>query len=814
MPAQTFPITTSAKYLLTDSRTVAFPTESVFFAIKTEKSNGHQFVKDLYSIGVTQFVLEASSCTESYLKNNKFLELCNYWVVDSATEALQELAKKHRENFAIPIIGITGSNGKTIVKEWLSQILGQKYIVVKNPKSYNSQIGVPLSVWQLNEKHQFGIFEAGISKPNEMQNLQEVIQPTMGIFTNIGTAHAEFFENIELKIKEKLILFKNVNQLFFCRDNNLLEKNINKYIETVNPNCKLISWSASDGLANSFKFETANNLLTFFDGKRYYTYKLPFFDEASVENICHCIIVAKYLEFEFALINKEIGQIRSIEMRLELKDGTNQTQLIDDSYSNDFIGLKLAIEFLNQQKIYDKKIVIISDILQTDENEQQLYQKITNLIEANKIDLFIGIGPIITKNANLFNSNSQFFYNTESFLDKIEALQLQNATILIKGARAYSFEKIVAALQAKNHDTFLEINLDNLTHNFNYFRKKLPKSTKVMAMVKAFAYGAGNKEIASLLQHIGANYLGVAYTDEGIFLRQNGINLPIMVMNPANTDFKKILEYKLEPEIFSLNKLQKLIEFIENENTFIKVHLKLDTGMHRLGFMANEIDEVNFHLQKNPNIIVASIFSHLVGAENDIHDKFTHNQKELFDTMAHKLMLNIGYKPLLHLLNSAGISRFAEYTMDMVRLGVGMYGVTNNLAERQSLEIVGTLKTKISQIKSILANETVGYGRNGSILNDSRIATIAIGYADGYNRRFGNGVGKVLVNGILCPTIGNICMDMTMIDITQTTANEGDEVIVFGQNPNIYQLAEQIGTIPYEILTNIGERVKRIFYKV
>ena len=815
MAAKKLPIVTNAKYLLTDSRSLSFANETCFFAIKTNKNNGHLYLKDLYLKGVKEFVIETNSATDAFLNNNSFLENCTFWVVDNAIDSLQELAASHRKKYEIPIIGITGSNGKTIVKEWLGQILALKFKIVKNPKSYNSQIGVPLSVWQLNENNQIGLFEAGISKVGEMQKLEKVICPTLGLFTNIGSAHDNYFENTNQKFQEKLKLFKNTKKVFYRRDSEIINNNFAEYFKAENPRCELISWSLTDKKANSFEFIRKTNQLVFLtETLAPKIYNIPFSDEASIENICHCILVATYFGIESERISLFLANLRPIEMRLELKDGINNTQLIDDSYNNDFIGLKLAIDFLNQQKRYNRKIIILSEILEPGESENKLYENIAKLIEVNKIDLLIGIGSKISNYAANFGEKAIFFNNTDSFLEKMDPTLIANATILIKGARTFYFEKIVNAFQAKNHETFLEINLDNLTHNFNYFKAKLPKTTKLMAMVKAFAYGAGNKEVANLLQYIGADYLGVAYTDEGVFLRENGINLPIMVMNPTEADFQKILDFKLEPEIYSIDKMYKLVKFIENKETIIKIHLKLDTGMHRLGFLANEIDQLIKELSENPNIIVASIFSHLVGAENPIHDTFSHTQFNIFEAMSSEIIQNIGYKPLLHILNSAGISRFKNYAMDMVRLGVGMYGVSSNETERQSLEMVGTLKTKISQIKHIAANETIGYGRNGQLFKDSKIATIAIGYADGYNRKFGNGTGQVLINGSLCPTIGSICMDMTMVDITEAIANEGDEVIIFGKNPSVYDLAKQIDTIPYEILTNIGERVKRVFYKV
>jgi Alr-MurF fusion protein len=814
MPYQQLPIASQAKYLLTDSRVVLFGTESIFFAIKTERNDGHLFVKNLYLKGVREFVLEKSSCTEFYLKTNNFLENCNYWIVDNSIEALQELVAKHRSQFEIPVIGITGSNGKTIVKEWLVQLLSPIYTIVKSPKSYNSQIGVPLSVWQMANFHDLGVFEAGISQVNEMEKLEKVILPTIGILTNIGSAHNEFFKDIPQKINEKLKLFSNVKKLVFCRDAEQVKNGIQEYFGIENAGCDILSWSMNDGGPRSFQFDSNIRKLTFFNGIDFFDFDVLFSDEASIQNLCNCIIAASALEVDMLFLKAQVANLRPISMRLELKEGINNTYLVDDTYNNDWVGLKLAIDFLNQQKKFSNKVVILSDILQEGQNDDLLYTDIASLFAASNIGQVIGVGPIISKNINKFPSNALYYQNTEAFLEALPSLNIKNASVLVKGARAFSFERIIHQLQAKNHDTFLEIDLDAIIFNLNFFKQKIKPTTRIMAMVKAFAYGAGNKEVATILQHYNVDYLGVAYTDEGIYLRENGINLPIMVMNPNENEFGKIIQYTLEPEIYSLKKLIKFVEFMEGQQGIAKIHIKLDTGMHRLGFMKPDMDTLIDILKQNPNIIIATIFSHLVGSESAILDDFSKEQYNIFKTMADEIANAIGYKPICHLLNSSGISRFSDYEMDMVRLGVGMYGVGHNTFDKQYLQQVTSLKSSISQVKEIEKNETVGYGRKGLVTRQSKIATISIGYADGYDRRFGNGIGQVLVNGVLCPTIGNICMDMTMVDITDANASEGDTVTIFGELPTIYDLAKSIDTIPYEILTNVGERVKRIFYKV
>ncbi len=809
------PISTSAKYLLTDSRTLAFPSESIFFAIKGTRNDGHQYIQELYLKGVREFVIEYNACSEVFLNLIATFENCKFWQVENAILCLQSLVTSHRNNYDIPVIGITGSNGKTIVKEWLAQLLNQKYIIVKSPKSYNSQIGVPLSVWQINKTHTLGIFEAGISQPGEMQYLEKVIRPTIGIFTNIGTAHDQFFENKITKINEKLLLFKNVEILIYCSDNLEIDRAVKIYMANHNPNCQLLEWSFGSNSKICFKIENGLNAVFLnytFSGDNFQL-QIYHNDLASIENLCHCIVLMKYLNFSWNEVQKGIKLLKPVSMRLELKNGINNSYLIDDSYNNDMAGLKLALDFMLQQKQHKIKIVILSDLLQSSDIEVELYKEIAALIDFNGVTLFIGIGRKMISNADKFPQNALFFATTDTFIDSIKNINFANSIILVKGARTFSFEKIVNALQLKTHETVLEINLDALTHNLNYFKSKIGNSTRIMAMVKAFAYGAGNLEVAHLLQFQKTDYLGVAYTDEGVYLRENGINLPIMVMNPNVSDYEKIIEFSLEPELYSLNKIASFCAFMEGQSGIAKIHVKLDTGMHRLGIQIFELELLINSLLSNPNIIVASIFSHLAASEATQFDHFTLQQIELFNEMANKISTAIGYSPLRHILNTAGISRFSDQKMDMVRLGVGLYGVGNTAEDLTELQTVGTLKTQISQVKLLEKGESVGYGRKGNIDKPTKVATIAIGYADGYDRRFGNGTGNVLINGVLCPTIGNICMDMAMIDVTKANANEGDEVIVFGKNPTIYSLAKQINTIPYEILTNVGERVKRVFFK-
>lgn len=818
----TEPIETSAQYLLNDSRQLTSPQRSIFFAIKGPHHDGHQFIEALYRKGVRQFVIETKACNDSLIKELSKMKDCSIWQVENSILALQNVALNHRKKYNIPVIGITGSNGKTIVKEWLSTLLANKFKIVKSPKSYNSQIGVPLSVWQMNDSHTLGIFEAGISRPDEMENLEKVIKPTLGIFTNIGSAHNEFFPNSVAKIREKAKLFANSDALIYCADYVEMDEFIKQEFIHENQRCKLLDWSRvlSSGIRVDWQIEEDGTSIQVIGDKELGTevweserYKTHFKDEASLENITHCIISMLHLGYDFYEIQSRLHSLRPVSMRLELKEGINDCYLIDDTYNNDLAGLTIALNFLGQQTQRQKKVLILSDLLETGITERNLYQQISQLIVEKNIEQVIGIGEVISRNKDLF-PNALFFRNTPEFLESREISQFHNALILIKGARRFGFEQIVHKLVQKTHGTVLEINLDAMTNNLNYYRDKIGQDTKIMVMVKAFAYGSGSLEVANLLQFHGVDYLAVAYADEGIHLRQNGIYIPIMVMNPSPADFEKIVTNNLEPEIYSLRILKAFSEFIDHQNRVAKIHIKLDTGMHRLGFEKKDIPELIETLRSNPNIWISTIFSHLVGADEEQFDDFTRSQIKLFNEMADPISAGIGYSPTRHLANSAGIARFPEARQDMVRLGIGLYGVAVTPHDQINLQTVGTLKTFISQIKTIPVGETVGYGRRGKVERETKIATIAIGYADGFDRGFSRGVGEVLVNGVRCPVIGNICMDMTMIDITETQAQEGDEVIIFGKDLTIMELAEKIQTISYEILTNVSGRVKRVFYQI
>lgn len=821
------PIVTTAKILLTDSRFLSNPEVSIFFAIKGERHDGHEFVIDLYQKGIKEFVLE-KNVVESNENLKTFIQQTDLkiWLVPNSIKALQNLASKKRQKFDYPVIGITGSNGKTIVKEWLNTLLETDFDIIKSPRSYNSQIGVALSVWEMSENHNLGIFEAGISLQNEMPHLERIIKPTIGIFTNIGSAHNEGFRSLKQKVSEKLKLFRDSTVLIYCKDYQEINEEVLILLKAVNPKIELLGWS-KNGLGQELVTTTSSHngtevTITWNDHK--YVFKVPFIDVASLENAIHCAYAGIYIsktnskKINLSKFFQRFLLLRQVAMRLELKQGNNSNYIIDDTYNNDLGGLKMAFNFMSQQQTKRKKVLIISDILQTGLPELDLYKNLAELIESQNIHFVIGIGQRISQNQNLFeNINSikpQFYESTAQFLKEFVLESLFDSLILVKGARTFEFEKIVNKLVMKIHGTVFEINLDALTHNLNFYRTKVGSKTKIMAMVKAFAYGSGSTEVASWLQYHRIDYLAVAYPDEGVVLRQDGIKLPIMVLNSDPETFFKVFEFNLEPEIYSLRILRAYLKFKQNVYPSVKtkIHLKIDTGMNRLGFIENDFEELLRLLIDQENIEVASIFSHLVGADENEHIAFSKTQIINFTILSEKIINKIGYSPLRHICNSAGIVRFPEAKFDMVRLGIGLYGVETSALEPEALQVVGTLKTTISQIKTIQKGDTVGYGRHGKVEKETRIATLAIGYADGYDRGFSKGVGKVMVNGTLCPTIGNICMDMTMIDISEASCKEGDQVIIFGQNPTISILSKSIGTIPYEILTGVSERVKRVFY--
>jgi alanine racemase len=800
-----------ANDLIIDSRTLTHPANSVFFAIKGQRHDGHSFITEAYGKGVRNFVVSREPSDLSALPD------CNILLVDDTLKALQILAAAHRSKFQIPVIGITGSNGKTIVKEWLFQLLSPDKKIVRSPKSYNSQVGVPLSVWQMNEEHELAIFEAGISEPDEMDRLQPVIRPDIGIFTNIGQAHDKHFINHQQKTGEKLKLFTKVKVLIYCSDYFDIQDRIIK--SEIDRNITTFTWSyinKADLKISKVGKDSQRSVVYGHYKNTECSITIPFTDDASVENAIHCWALMLYLGYEQSLIEMRMLQLTPVAMRLELKEGINHCSVINDSYNNDFNSLSIALDFLNQQKQHIHKTVILSDILQSSMDDDELYAKVSSLLKEKGVSRIIGIGKAIGRQAELFTIRKDFYDTTAAFLAKFPFSSFQNETILLKGARIFEFEQISRLIQQKSHDTVLEINLNALVHNLNHFRAKLQPATKIMAMVKAFSYGSGSFEIANVLQFQHIDYLAVAYADEGIELRKAGINTPIVVMSPEAESLDAMISYQLEPEIYSMRILELLLNAIRNRNetgtACVPIHLKLDTGMHRLGFLKEELNELISILKEQKSVIVRSIFSHLAASDDPAHDDFTRLQLAEFKEMGAQLKTALGDHILLHILNSSGISRFPEEQMDMVRLGIGLYGIGCNEQEQQALQNVGTLKSIITQIKEIPKGESVGYNRMWTAAQKSRIAIIPVGYADGLDRRLGNGLGKVLIGTAFAPIIGNICMDMCMVDLSGIDAIEGDEVIIFGEKYQVSAFAALLGTIPYEVLTSISGRVKRVYF--
>jgi alanine racemase len=747
---------------------------------------------------------------------NKFPE-ATFLQVQDVLQALQSLAAFHRQQFDIPVIGITGSNGKTIVKEWLYQLLQQDQNIVRSPKSYNSQIGVPLSIWQMNGQHTMGIFEAGISMPGEMERLENIIKPGMGIFTNIGEAHSEGFESIAEKIKEKAKLFVNSKVIIYCKDEALVDEAI---LQLQQKNRALLfSWGQHKDATlciSNIQVQPFNTVIKAVYKEKKISISIPFTNDAAVKNAITCWCVLLHSGITDELIQERMLQLKPVEMRLELKRGINNCSVINDSYSADITSLSIALDFLQQQQQHPKRTVIISDILQSGKTNDQLYKEVADILQQKNINRLIGVGTEILKHSELFNglTEKEFFNSTDEFLQKFPALHFHNESILLKGARLFEFEQISHLLEEKVHQTVLEINLNAITHNLNTYQQLLSPGVKLMAMVKAFSYGSGGFEIANLLQFHKVDYLAVAYADEGVELRKAGITLPIMVMNAEEVTYDLLVQHNLEPELFSFGILSTFEDYLmRNGIQNYPVHIKLDTGMRRLGFERKDIDELCNRLKSTSVLKIQSVFSHLAASDSALHDDFTNAQAKAFIEGCEKIQQITGYSFLRHIANTSAIHRHKNMQFDMIRLGIGLYGVDADQNIQQQLKNVTTLKTTISQIKKIKAGESVGYSRKGVATKDSVIATVRIGYADGYPRLLSNGVGKMKLHNSLVPVIGNVCMDMTMLDITGVDAQEGDEVIVFGANLPVSELAALAQSIPYEILTGISQRVKRVYFE-
>lgn len=781
-----------------DSRSLQNNENTLFFALSGPNNNAHHFIPELISKGVRFFVVSE--------RPSSVITHANFIIVPDTLAALQQFAAWHRSQFSFPVIGITGSNGKTIVKEWLNFLLSPDYNIIRSPKSYNSQVGVPLSVLGINEKHNLGIFECGISQAGEMEKLAQIVSPTIGVLTNIGSAHDEGFQSPEQKIIEKLKLFDQAEVLIYQK-----HPAVDAHVST-----KTFSWSFTDSSADVLISKTVSATATQLKvvyGQLDFSVDIPFADSASVENAVSCLMVLLWMRYDADTISRRMPQLYPVDMRLVVKNGIHNTTVIDDSYSSDFQSLKIALDFLESQKHHAKKTVILSDIFQSGLANDQLYKKVSQLVESNKIGRVIGIGQTISQFQNTFK-NIVVFASTQEFVAQFDTLDFADETILVKGARQFEFEKIVALLEEKTHETVLEINLNAIGHNLNYYRSKLRPETKLMVMVKAFGYGNGGFEIAKLLEHHKTDYLGVAFADEGISLKNAGISLPIMVLNPESTSFPSIIQYGLEPEIYSIKGLKAFITLAdERKLEHFPIHIKIDTGMHRLGFESEHMAELIDILSKAESVKVKSILSHMATSDDLAHDDFARTQIGLFEKLSQQLMQALNIRPIRHILNTSGIEHYPEAQYDMVRLGIGLYGISNDATEQKHLENVGTLKSVISQLRTINKGESVGYGRRFMADGDTKIATIPIGYADGISRHWGNLNGYVTISGKRAPIVGSVCMDMLMADCTGIDCREGDTVIIFGESPSVVEMADKLRTIPYEILTSISQRVKRVFYR-
>lgn len=795
------------EYILIDSRNVITTKNTIFFAINGERHDGHQFVNELYNKGIRNFVLE------NLPENHAKLSNANFLIVKKSLEALQNLAAFHRKIFNYPVIGITGSNGKTIVKEWLFHVLQETKFIVRNPKSYNSQLGVPLSILLMDKSFDLAIFEAGISLPGEMDKLQKIINPNIGLITNIGDPHQENFTDLTQKTKEKLKLFMHSDILVYCKDNELIDNLIAN--DKILSQKQLFKWSArsdSDLKIISKEINKNHTQINYHYKNKNGSINIPYIDKASVEDGIHVLALICAMDFNPVDFKQKFEILPSVAMRMELKSGINNCTLINDSYNSDLNSLSIALHYLNQQNQHKKKTLILSDILQTGKSDADLYSEVAELLNKFKVDQLIGIGKSISKQSGLFKVEKYFYKTTTEFLNNLTDGYFSDEAILLKGSRSFYFEKISKALEQKTHRTVLEINLNALVHNLNYYKSKLKPETKIMVMVKALSYGSGTYEIANILQYQRVDYLGVAFADEGIALRQAGIKTPIIVMNPEQNSFDLMLEYNLEPEIYNFKVLRQFSKSVVKKGfKNYPIHLKIDSGMHRLGFVPDEIRQLIKELKELDLLKVSSIFSHLAASDEAVHDTFTLEQIAIFKIMSNEIIEEIGYSVTRHILNSAGIERFPNAQFDMVRLGIGLYGISS--VNQEHLENVSTLKSSVIQIKQVSKDETIGYSRRGKAYGDITIAVIPIGYADGLDRRFGNANGKLFIKGCYVPIIGNVCMDMCMVDVSGCNIHEGDEVIIFGKERSVLELANLLGTIPYEIFTSISTRVKRVYFQ-
>jgi len=799
--------------LLTDSRRLVYPETTLFFALHGPRRDGQAFIADLYLRGVRNFIIYQTPDIRDYPESNFIL-------VKDTLRALQSLAAFHRQQFDLPVLGITGSNGKTIVKEWLNQLLEDKFQIVRSPRSYNSQIGVPLSIWQINDGHDLALIEAGISQSGEMKVLEEIIKPRIGVFTNIGEAHDQGFRDIHSKIQEKLELFKNSAALIFPADQSELKKAILAW-HFLHPAPELISIGKENDSVIRLKMkkkQAGHAIVTLIYKESEVSLKIGFENDAAIQNALTCVGVMLYLGVPLKELQERLNRLNPLAMRMELKTGINHSSVINDSYSADISSLKMALDFLSQQNQHPRRTLILSDILETGRKPQALYKEVADILRKYPVDRLIGVGEQISI-SDLFFIDSGikeriFFKNTDGLLNAMPHLEFRDETILLKGARVFGFERIDQLLSLQVHETMLEVNLEAMAQNLKQYQELLRPDTKIMAMVKAFSYGTGGFEIARLLEFHKVDYLAVAYVDEGVSLRQAGIRLPIVVMNTEENALAPLIEWQLQPVFFSLRGLSAMQDLLKQEAiSHFPIHIELETGMNRLGFAPGQIQALLKKLS-GTSFRVQSVFSHLAASEEAQQDAFTQKQFENYRFLADRIQESVGYPFIRHISNSAGVVRNPALQLDLVRLGIGLYGIDPAGSKLLDLKEVGTLKTTIAQIKELSAGETVGYNRQGVASDSMKIGTLRLGYADGYPRSLGNGVGKVLYKGRLVPTIGSISMDMTMIDISEIgEAREGDEVILFGNELPVTEVASWAGTIAYDMLAGISARVKRVYFE-
>lgn len=805
-------------WLLTDSRSLSFPEATLFFALSSKRNDGARYIPDLYIREVRNFVIsrETYSLMEEEGAFGGIHPDANYLVVPHPLKALQKLAEQHRSRFQIPVIGVTGSNGKTVVKEWLYQLLGPDRPTVRSPRSYNSQIGVPLSVWRLDEGAELAIFEAGISEPGEMKALESIIKPTIGILTNIGGAHQENFFSLQDKCQEKLSLFRDCDVLIYNGDDEFISSCVARSLLSA----REIAWSRKDVDKPLFisKVEKKDDctLINYRYLDMDHSYTLPFIDDASIENSLNCLAACLYLMLPPERISERMAHLEPVGMRLEVKEGRNGCLLINDSYNSDLVSLDIALDFLYRRSLTTslKRTLILSDILETGQNAAMLYRQVAQLLESRHVERIIGVGKELCEHAGRFGIEKAFYADTDALLRALQKgeLRLENEIVLIKGARRFGFDDLAEVLEKKVHETILEVNLGAMVENLNWYRSLLNPGVKMTCMVKASAYGAGSYEIAKTLQEHRVDYLAVAVADEGSELRKAGITTNILIMNPEMTAFKTMFDYHLEPEVYSFGLLDALVREAEKQGiTNYPIHIKIDTGMHRLGFLPEEIPALTECLKGQDAVIVRSVFSHLVGSDSVQFDDFTRQQIAIFEDASARLQAAFSHKILRHICNSAGIERFPEAQFDMVRLGIGLYGI--NPITNAVMHNVSSLYTTILQIHEVPQVDTVGYSRRGRLTRPSRIAALPIGYADGLNRHLGNGHAYCLVNGKKAPYVGNICMDVCMIDVTDIDCKEGDRVEIFGDHLPVTILSDALDTIPYEVLTSVSTRVKRVYYQ-